>query len=82
MQWGNNQELTKGGFKYGCGLGMIDFGGTQEIAHGGGFNGYDCWLARFDEYDLTIIVLTNCNPHPQGTGSREIVHRIASLFLD
>jgi CubicO group peptidase (beta-lactamase class C family) len=82
VKWDNDKEITGSGFKYGCGWGMINYKGLEEIAHGGGFNGFDSWISRYPEYNFTIIVLTNCSPFPDGLGSRNAAHRIADVYLE
>jgi CubicO group peptidase (beta-lactamase class C family) len=82
VKWGDGQEITDDGFKYGCGWGMMQQNGHELVAHGGGFNGFDCWVSRYPQYNLTIIVLTNCSPFPKGLGSRSAAFKIAEICLE
>jgi len=82
VKWGDGKELTEGGFKYGCGWGMMTYKGVELIAHSGGFNGWDNWLVRYPEYNLTIVVLTNSNLFPELLASRKAAHKIAEVYLE
>ena len=62
--------------------GMMNYNGVKEIAHGGGFNGFDCWISWYSEHNFTIVVLTNCNPFPEGLGSKIAAHKIAEVYLE
>lgn len=81
VMWGDGQELTEGGFKYGCGWGMMNHNGVSLIAHGGGFNGFDSWISRYPEHNFTIIVLTNSNSFPEVLASRKAAFKISEIYL-
>jgi len=82
VKWDDDKELTGGGFKYGCGWGMMNIDGIKLIVHGGGFNGFDNWLARYPEHSLTIIGLTNSNSFPEVLASRKAAFKIAKVYLE
>ena len=75
------------GIGYGYGWMMSNLNGIREIAHSGGFDGFNAYLTRFPEYNLTIAVLTNCLPPPApkigtfGLISVSGAQAIASVYL-
>ncbi len=71
-QWGK--------FQVGYGIGIRDVEGKKEYSNGGGFNGYDTWIAYYPDIEMTVIVLTNCNPYPEGTSARELADELSSIF--
>ena len=81
VKWGDGEDLTDGGFRYGCGWGLLTYRGVEVVCHGGGFNGWDSWLARYPAHDLTIVVLTNSNLYPERLASRKAAHRISEIYL-
>jgi D-alanyl-D-alanine carboxypeptidase len=64
--------LTGGGSQgYGFGLGLGAMAGHRQIAHGGGINGFACWMGYFPDDSLTVVVLTNrADANADAIGSR------------
>jgi len=81
VKWGDDEEITQGGFKYGCGWGITDHNGIISIEHGGGFNGFDNWISRYPAKNLTIVVLTNSSSFPEMGTSRKAAFKIAEVYL-
>src|SRR5439155_23856441 len=55
--------------------------GLQEIAHGGGLNGFVSYLLRAPKKNLTVAVLANCSPSPPGVDPTGLAHDVAELYL-
>jgi CubicO group peptidase (beta-lactamase class C family) len=53
----NNGKPNKG--NYGFGWGVSDVNGHRMIAHGGAWQGFTCYIARYVDDRLTIVALTN-----------------------
>jgi len=69
----NGDELD-----YAFGLGVGEYRGTREIAHGGSFVGYRAGLNRYPDHRLSVAVLcNNADTYPTG-----LARRVASLFLN
>jgi CubicO group peptidase (beta-lactamase class C family) len=49
---------------YGLGLGIRSVNGHEEIAHGGGIEGFNTMLAYYPDDKLTVVVLANVNGSP------------------
>jgi len=82
VKWGDGKEVTADGFKYGCGWGIMNYKGVKLIAHGGGFNGFDCWISRYPDHNVTIVVLTNSNSFPEVLASRKATFKIVEVYLE
>lgn len=66
---------------YGYGWVLLEMRGMKEIAHGGGLDGFNTYLARYPEQNVTVAVLTNCLPLPPGLSPEGGAHEIAEIFL-
>ena len=60
---------------YGMGLVIRTFNGHEEIAHGGGIEGFNTMLAYYPDDKLTITVLSNLN----GSAPQEITRDLHTL---
>lgn len=69
------------GGEYGYGWGIAERRGMQEIAHGGGLNGWSAYLSRYPEANFTVVVLSNCLPPPPGVNPTRMAHDIAEVYL-
>jgi CubicO group peptidase (beta-lactamase class C family) len=49
---------------YACGWTRDWLNGAREISHGGELWGFGSYLLRLPDYNLTVVVLLNCAPHP------------------
>ncbi len=76
----DGRKAQWGKFQVGLGIGIREVDGKKEYSNGGGFNGYDAWVAYYPDEGMTVIVLTNCNPYPEGTGAWELADEISSIF--
>lgn len=61
---------------YGFGLGITALDGHPMIAHGGGINGFNSYLAYFPEDSLTIAVLVNTEGSNPWDIAREVVRTV------
>lgn len=68
----NNDSTTT----YGYGLAVGEFEGHREIAHGGGINGFNTFMAHYPDDDVTVVVLANTEGGGPGPLSREIARMI------
>jgi CubicO group peptidase (beta-lactamase class C family) len=70
---------------YACGWTRDWLNGAREISHGGELWGFGSYLLRLPDYNLTVVVLLNCAPHPpdiqQWVLGREIARRVLGLEL-
>jgi CubicO group peptidase (beta-lactamase class C family) len=70
---------------YACGWTRDWLDGAREISHGGELWGFGSYLLRLPEYNLTVVVLLNCAPHPPGLQqwvlAREIARRVLGSEL-
>lgn len=68
---------------YGYGWMINRHRGVLELAHGGDFNGFNSYLARYPEHKLTVIVLENVSLRPPGPlpSAGDIARRIAEVYL-
>lgn len=78
------EKLSNGGVSnffggtYGLGWNISDHRGYKEIGHSGSFmNGYTANYKRFDDLNLTVIILTNLNP----TNIGRLSYSIAGSFV-
>ncbi len=60
---------------YGLGLGIGSVNGHEEIAHGGGIEGFNTMLAYYPDDKLTVVVLANVN----GSAPQEIAANLHIL---
>jgi hypothetical protein len=58
----NNKQKTN----YGYGWFIIDFRGNKFIDHGGGIHGFISYLRHQPEKNITVVVLCNSTPAPDG----------------
>jgi CubicO group peptidase (beta-lactamase class C family) len=72
---------THSTFGLGCMIGR--YRGLTEISHGGDITGFNSYIARFPEYDFTVIVLSNVAMRPPGSlpSARDLARRIAGIYL-
>jgi hypothetical protein len=63
--------------EYAQGLDVTEYRGTREISHGGSTAGYQTFLARFPDHNLSVAVLCNTT----GTNPSRYAHEIADLML-
>jgi len=70
---------------YACGWTRDWLNGAREISHGGELGGFGSYLLRLPDYNLTVVVLLNCAPHPpeiqQWVLAREIARRVLGSEL-
>jgi CubicO group peptidase (beta-lactamase class C family) len=70
---------------YACGWTRDWLNGAREISHGGELWGFGSYLLRLPDYNLTVVVLLNCAPHPpdiqQWVLAREIARRVLGSEL-
>jgi len=70
---------------YACGWTRDWLNGAREISHGGELWGFGSYLLRLPDYNLTVVVLLNCAPHPpdiqQWFLAREIARRVLGSEL-
>lgn len=57
-------------YAYGLAVGNLE--GHREIAHGGGINGFNTFMAYYPDDQLTIVVLSNTEGGGPGPLSREV----------
>jgi CubicO group peptidase (beta-lactamase class C family)/uncharacterized pyridoxamine 5'-phosphate oxidase family protein len=60
----NGSDANAMGAKYGFGWMFTELRGLKEIAHSGGFDGFNAYLTLFPEENFTVVALTNCLPPP------------------
>jgi CubicO group peptidase (beta-lactamase class C family) len=64
---------------YGYGLGLLELRGRKMIAHGGGINGFSCYVLWLPQEDVYVAVLTNSaglRPRPM-----TVAKTIAAMFI-
>lgn len=72
----NNGEPNSG--NYGFGWGIDDLNGHRVIQHGGAWQGFTTYIARYVDDKLTIVVLTNLDSAHSNPG--KIAHGVAGLL--
>ena len=60
---------------YGFGWGITKVNGHKVIEHGGAWQGFTCFIARFPDDSLSVVVLTNL----AGAGPGLIAHKVSEL---
>ncbi len=73
----NNKEKTD----YGYGWALQDIRGVKFISHGGGLNGFVSYLERQPEHKVTVVVLCNSTPPPNGINPGSNASTIAEYLL-
>ena len=63
--------------EYGLGWQLNSFKGHKVIGHGGSIAGFTCYLVRFPDDKLTVVVLANLNP----LNPRRLAEEVAALYL-
>ena len=63
-------------YPYGFGWGVEEIGGKKAYRHGGAWQGFETYIARYLDDDLTIVVLTNLGD----AVPRKFVEQIAALY--
>jgi CubicO group peptidase (beta-lactamase class C family) len=69
------------GMPYGYGWVIGEFRGVKEIQHGGGLHGFASHLARYPEHNMTVAVLVNAAPPPEGLLPGSISQELAEFVL-
>lgn len=62
---------------YGLGLYLTRYNGVREVGHGGSTGGYEAYLARYPERQLSVAVLCNA----AGSGAEPRARAVADVFL-
>ena len=73
----NNKEKVD----YGYGWSLQDIRGMKFISHSGGLNGFLSYLERQPENKITVVVLCNSTPPPDGIDPTSNAMTIAELML-
>lgn len=73
----NNKEKND----YGYGWAFQDFRGYKFISHGGGLHGFVSYLERQPEKQITVVVLCNSTPPPEGINPTTNALSIAEYLL-
>jgi len=73
----NNNSKTD----YGYGWALQDIRGVKFISHGGGLNGFLSYLERQPESKVTVVVLCNSTPPPNGIDPGANASTIAEYLL-
>lgn len=66
-------------YPYGFGWDIAQAGGRRLLEHGGAWQGFTTFIARYDEEALTVIVLTNLDS--EHSNPARIAHHIAGLYV-
>ena len=74
----NNPAADNG---YGYGWNISKFRGLKNISHSGGLDGFNSNLIRVTDQNVTVVVLVNCLPTPQGMDASSISNMITELYL-
>jgi CubicO group peptidase (beta-lactamase class C family) len=72
----NNGMPNKAG--YGFAWGMKDVNGHRVIAHGGAWQGFTCYIARYADDKLTVVALTNLDSGHSNPA--KIVTGVAAIY--
>jgi len=69
---------------YGLGWMTTNYRGLREVGHGGDITGFNTYFARYPDFQLSVIVLSNVGMRPPGPlpVSADLVHRIAEIWLE
>jgi hypothetical protein len=62
---------------YAAGLMVLHYRGLNEISHSGTTAGYNVWLGRYPEQNLSVAVLCNSN----AANGTQLGHTVADIFL-
>ncbi len=73
----NNGKPNKG--NYGFAWGIDQIGGHKVIEHGGAWQGFTTYFARYVDVPLTVVVLTNLDAAHSNPG--KIAHNVAGLYI-
>jgi CubicO group peptidase (beta-lactamase class C family) len=76
----NNNKKPEG-VEYGYGWGFYKIRGLDFTAHSGGLHGFLSFLARQPENNITIVVLCNSTPPPEGINPGNNGNLIAEYLL-
>jgi CubicO group peptidase (beta-lactamase class C family) len=76
----NNNKKPEG-VEYGYGWGFYKIRGLDFTAHSGGLHGFLSFLARQPENNITIVVLCNSTPPPEGINPGSNGNLIAEYLL-
>lgn len=66
-------------YPYGFGWDISQVGGHRLLEHGGAWQGFTTFIARYDEESLTVIALTNLDSEHSNPG--KIAHHVAGLYV-
>lgn len=66
-------------YPYGFGWDIAEAGGHRLLEHGGAWQGFTTFIARYDEDALTVIALTNLDS--EHSNPARIAHHIAGLYV-
>ena len=71
-------KLTDGRtIAYAAGLMVLHYKGLNEISHSGTTAGYNAWLGRYPDQDLSVAVLCNSS----AANGTQLGHAVADIFL-
>jgi len=76
----NNNKKPEG-MEYGYGWMFYKIRGSNFTAHGGGLHGFLSFLSRQPENNITIAVLCNSTPPPEGINPGSNANLIAEYFM-
>jgi CubicO group peptidase (beta-lactamase class C family) len=65
---------------YGYGWFISKLRGQREISHGGGLNGFICFLMRLPRENFTVVVLANCEPPAPNVDPSNLGHLVAQFY--
>lgn len=68
-------------FGYGIGWFLKQLRGLELVYHGGQVDGFSSYLAHFPNQKLTIVILANASPSPEGLVPANLAEEIAQIFL-
>lgn len=63
---------------YARGLFLENYRGAKEVWHSGGAGGYQAWLGRYPEHDLSIAIMCNSG---DGTNQTAFARRLFDLYV-
>ena len=73
------QKDSNSGYAYGLNIGSSN--DIEVISHGGGMLGFGSQLVRYPQHNLTIVVLNNMAPPPDGLEPDRLANEIAKIYL-